>query len=92
MRSALGARRKGAGQNPFFCVRERKFRNERSCKVAVPKRKTSKGRRDKRRANHMKVKGVSLSVCPQCKQPKYPHRVCVNCGFYKGREIIKQEL
>ncbi|MBI4126238.1 MAG: 50S ribosomal protein L32, partial [Deltaproteobacteria bacterium] len=25
---------------------------------------------------------------PQCKRPKLPHRVCLHCGFYKGREIF----
>lgn len=60
--------------------------------MAVPKRKKSKGRRDMRRAHHMKVETPSLSICPQCKQPKLPHKVCIHCGFYKGREIVKQEL
>ncbi|MFH1830184.1 MAG: 50S ribosomal protein L32 [Pseudomonadota bacterium] len=58
--------------------------------MAVPKRRQARGRRDKRRANHMKLPKVSLSTCPQCKQPKLPHRVCIHCGFYKGREIVKQ--
>jgi large subunit ribosomal protein L32 len=37
----------------------------------------------------MKLPKTSLSNCPQCKQPKVPHRVCIHCGFYKGREIVK---
>ncbi|MFH1873998.1 MAG: 50S ribosomal protein L32 [Pseudomonadota bacterium] len=57
--------------------------------MPVPKRRTSRSRRDKRRANHMKLDHVDLSTCPQCKQPKLPHRVCIHCGFYKGQEIIK---
>lgn len=40
----------------------------------------------------MKLKKSSLAVCPQCKQPKLPHRVCIHCGFYKGREIVKQAV
>ncbi len=60
--------------------------------MAVPKRRTGKERRDKRRANHMKVKKLSLSTCPQCKRPKLPHRVCIHCGFYQGREVVKQEI
>jgi large subunit ribosomal protein L32 len=54
--------------------------------MAVPKRKTSRSRRDKRRAQH----GISvprLQVCPTCKQPKRPHRVCPNCKQYKGRDV-----
>ena len=58
----------------------------RSRTMAVPKRKTSKSRRDKRRAQH----GISIprvQVCPTCKQPKRPHRVCPNCKTYKGRDV-----
>ncbi|MBT3181308.1 MAG: 50S ribosomal protein L32 [Deltaproteobacteria bacterium] len=60
--------------------------------MAVPKRKKSQARRDMRRAHNEKIKERSLSECPQCKQPKLPHRVCISCGFYKGREIIKQAV
>lgn len=54
--------------------------------MAVPKRKTSRSRRDKRRANHG-IAGPRLQICPTCRQPKRPHRVCPNCKTYKGREI-----
>lgn len=57
--------------------------------MAVPRRRHSKARRDKRRASHMRLDKVDLSNCPQCRRPKLPHRVCIQCGFYKGREIIK---
>ena len=26
--------------------------------------------------------------CPQCHQPRRPHRVCPHCGFYGGREVV----
>ena len=54
--------------------------------MAVPKRKTSKSRRDKRRANH-KAAMPALVECPQCHRPKRPHHVCPTCGTYKGREV-----
>ena len=54
--------------------------------MAVPKRKQSKSRRDKRRATH-KISAPSLVACPQCHQPKLPHRVCPTCGTYRGREV-----
>ncbi|MDI6783490.1 MAG: 50S ribosomal protein L32, partial [bacterium] len=38
--------------------------------MPVPKRKTSKSRRDKRRKAHYKLSSPGLSVCPKCKQPK----------------------
>lgn len=58
--------------------------------MAVPKRKTSKARRDKRRT-HWKLTVPGLVACPQCHEPKLPHRVCVNCGHYKGREAVETE-
>ncbi len=56
--------------------------------MANPKRRHSKSRRDKRRAN-WKLTQPTLSVCPQCKEPKLPHRVCLSCGYYNGEQIIK---
>lgn len=55
--------------------------------MAVPKKKTSKSRKNMRRA-HDFLTAKSVSVCPQCKSPKLPHRVCPSCGTYKGREVI----
>lgn len=58
--------------------------------MAVPKRKTSRARRDRRRAN-WKAEPPTYSDCPQCHQPKLPHVVCRNCGYYAGREAIEVE-
>ena len=55
--------------------------------LQLPKRRHSKSRRDKRRAQ-WKIKSPNLSRCPQCGAPKLPHRVCPECGYYEGREII----
>ncbi|ADO45198.1 ribosomal protein L32 [Hydrogenobacter thermophilus TK-6] len=59
--------------------------------MAVPKRKTSRWRRDNRRAQNFfsKVKLSSLVSCPNCGELTIPHRVCPYCGYYKGREVIK---
>lgn len=56
--------------------------------MAVPKRKTSKARRDKRKSVNMKMMAPGLSICPQCHQPKLPHRVCPNCNYYDGKSVI----
>lgn len=58
--------------------------------MAVPKRKTSKARRDKRRAN-WKLTIPGMVKCPQCHEYKMPHRVCKACGYYNGKEVIAQE-
>jgi len=55
--------------------------------MALPKKKVSKSRRDKRRAN-WKLEAPALVVCPQCHEPKAPHRACPKCGFYRGRKAI----
>ena len=44
-----------------------------------PKNKSSKSRRDKRRANW------------KMSAPMMPHRVCKACGSYNKREIVKTE-
>ncbi len=54
--------------------------------MAVPKRKVSKARRDKRNA-HRALPLPALSRCPQCNEQRLPHRVCPGCGNYKGRVI-----
>ena len=55
--------------------------------MAVPKRKTSKQRKHTRAAN-WKISAPSLVECPQCHEKKLYHRVCKNCGYYDGREIV----
>ena len=59
--------------------------------MAVPKRKTGKARRDKRRASAYRLTKATISECPQCHEPKLPHRVCRACGYYKNREVIDVE-
>jgi len=58
--------------------------------MAVPKRKVSKARRDKRRAN-WKLVIPGMIKCPHCQEYIMPHRVCKACGYYKGKEVIKVE-
>ena len=55
--------------------------------MAVPKRKMSKARRDSRRAN-WKLTVPGMIECPQCHEMKKPHRVCPECGYYNGKQVI----
>ena len=58
--------------------------------MAVPKRKTSKARRDKRRSNVWKLDAPALSRCSNCGELTAPHKVCKHCGYYKGVEVISK--
>ena len=35
-----------------------------------------------RRRSQQALKKVNLVVCPTCKGPTLPHRICPNCGTY----------
>ncbi len=59
--------------------------------MAVPKRRTSRSKRNMRRANHDKVVPVQLIACSNCGEPAVPHRACGACGFYGGRSVKKTE-
>ena len=58
--------------------------------MAHPKRKTSKQRRDKRRT-HYKAKATTTTTCQNCGATVQYHRVCPECGHYKGKLAIEQE-
>ena len=58
--------------------------------MSVPKNKVSKARRDKRRAN-WKLEVPGMAECPQCHEMKLSHRICKNCGYYDGQEVVKAD-
>jgi large subunit ribosomal protein L32 len=51
--------------------------------MAVPKRRTSKSKKRMRRT-HFKAAMPTLAPCPKCGESRVPHRVCPNCGYYRG--------
>ncbi len=55
--------------------------------MAVPKRRTSKTRKRKRRT-HFKLTSPQLVPCKKCGELKLYHRVCPECGSYKDMEVI----
>ncbi|MCL1952947.1 MAG: 50S ribosomal protein L32 [Oscillospiraceae bacterium] len=58
--------------------------------MAVPKRRVSHARRDKRRSSVWKLTPPALDRC-SCGALKLSHRVCPACGMYKGRQVVKKE-
>jgi large subunit ribosomal protein L32 len=56
--------------------------------MGVPKKRTSKMRRDRRRASNNKVQSpVQVIACANCGAPVMPHRVCPACGFYGDKQV-----
>ncbi len=60
--------------------------------MAVPKRKVSRTRRDKRRSQVWKLSAPAFSRCRQCGELKLAHRVCPSCGYYNGKAVINEEV
>ncbi|MCS1351369.1 50S ribosomal protein L32 [Mechercharimyces sp. CAU 1602] len=58
--------------------------------MAVPFRRTSKTRKNKRRT-HYKLSVPGMVRCPQCDAMKLAHRVCKECGYYKGAEVVNND-
>lgn len=56
--------------------------------MGVPKKRTSKQKRDQRRA-HWKVAAPNVIRCPKCQEPVLPHRACPSCGTYRDRQVVE---
>ena len=56
--------------------------------MAHPKTKISRTRRDKRRT-HKKLVAGPAGTCPNCGMTKKPHYVCLSCGVYKNRSVLR---
>ncbi len=59
--------------------------------MAHPKRKISKTRRDKRRT-HFKATTQTVAECSNCGATIQYHRVCSDCGHYRGQQAIEKEI
>lgn len=57
--------------------------------MAVPKRRTSTRRKNARRT-HYKLSVPGMVKCPQCGEAKLSHRVCSECGSYKGEQVVEK--
>jgi large subunit ribosomal protein L32 len=55
--------------------------------MAVPKKRTTRSRRNMRRA-HDALVAANSNECPNCGELKRPHHVCPSCGHYGAREVV----
>ncbi|MFA7116645.1 MAG: 50S ribosomal protein L32 [Bacteroidales bacterium] len=58
--------------------------------MAHPKHRISKQRRNKRRT-HNAIGTPTLVTCSNCGAKVMYHHVCPECGFYRGRLLIKKD-
>ena len=55
--------------------------------MAVPKRRVSKMKKNVRRS-HLALSAPGMVTSSKCGELTLSHRVCPNCGFYKGRQVV----
>ena len=58
--------------------------------MAQSKRRWSKEKKKKKRST-WKKESPKFSSCPRCHEPIMPHRVCKNCGYYDGKEVVAKK-
>lgn len=58
--------------------------------MALQKRRIGKPRTRQRRSQWMRSFAKSLAgKCPNCGEPRLPHRVCMKCGHYRGEQVVE---
>ena len=58
--------------------------------MAVAQHKVSKSRKRLRRSHNALVANTTTK-CKECGSVIKPHRVCPNCGSYKGNKVLEKE-
>ena len=58
--------------------------------MAVPKRKTSKSKRNMRRS-HDAINPINLIEDKESGEPRLSHRVDLSTGLYNGKQIINKK-
>jgi len=56
--------------------------------MAVPKKRTSKARKGMRRAHDFLTPNAAVELCEACAAPKLRHQVCLECGTYRGKQVL----
>ncbi len=58
--------------------------------MAVPKKRTTRSRRNMRRS-HISLPIQTISSCKHCGSAKLFHHVCHTCGWYKDKFVFKHK-
>lgn len=56
--------------------------------MSAPYGRKSKSRTMHRKSNNMQYTLPHAIKCPNCSEPAQPHRACLSCGFYKGKQRL----
>lgn len=65
--------------------------------MAVPKKKIARSRGKVRHSHYVKttqkriLDETKVVKCASCGEAKLSHRVCPECGQYKGRQVVVQK-
>ncbi|PKP39510.1 MAG: 50S ribosomal protein L32 [Bacteroidetes bacterium HGW-Bacteroidetes-15] len=59
--------------------------------MAHPKSRVSKQRKNKRRT-HYKAELPTLASCSNCGATTQYHRVCPECGYYRGKLAVEKTV
>jgi len=57
--------------------------------MAVPKKKTSRHRKGKRRSHHH-LSMPAMARCGRCGATVRPHAVCDRCGYYRTIQVFAE--
>lgn len=57
---------------------------------ALPKQRVSQAHQGNRRRHHF-ITAPTLVPCKSCGAMKRAHHVCLECGMYRGRQVIQVE-
>lgn len=58
--------------------------------AAQPKRKTPHAKKNSRR-QHDRARFGAIVLCNHCRRPHLSHRMCLHCGYYRGRAVVLDE-
>jgi large subunit ribosomal protein L32 len=58
--------------------------------MAMPKKQMTRTRSGGRRSQ-IRLRTKALTTCPSCHSAIVAHRVCTNCGMYRGRVVLKKK-